>query len=49
MATKEEKKNTKEAEVQNIMVMMAVPYTSAVELYNEFNRIDRKGQVPVNV
>jgi hypothetical protein len=40
MATREEKRNTKEVEIQNIMMMMCVPYTSAVELYHEFNRIE---------
>jgi hypothetical protein len=50
MVTREEKKNTKEAEIQNIMTLMCVPYASAVELYHEFNRIEcGKSQVPANV
>lgn len=49
MGKKEERKNSKEAEIQSIMVMMAVPYCSAVELYNEFNRIDGSKVVPVTM
>ena len=39
---------TMEQEIRNIMNMLAVPYEAAVQLYKEFNRIDKEKTIPVN-